>query len=162
MYVKICCVMMTQLLVVTSNLDHCSGCNTRLPSIGPRLLKAKTLFGEGVRLCKKEILKVVREVPAEQVAKLLRYSCSRYNACKDFFEDRHGTPLIKMTACLIQDLKDNETFYRTKFNLSDTFVPDMIAFLGCVQKFDAVTTDRQTMDDTMTVIRTTIMTYGWT
>ncbi|XP_077529416.1 uncharacterized protein LOC144141798 [Haemaphysalis longicornis] len=159
---RICCVMMTQLVLVASNLDNCSACNTRLPSIGPRLLKAKALFGEGMRHCKKEILKVVREVPAEQVAKLLRYSCSRYNACKDSFEERHGTPLIKMTACLKKNLEDNKTFFTTKFNLSDTFVPDMIACMECVQKFDAMTTNLQTMDDTVTVMKTAIMTYGWT
>ncbi|XP_077529414.1 uncharacterized protein LOC144141796 [Haemaphysalis longicornis] len=162
MHVSMFCVMMTHLLLVALNMDPCSACNRRPPPFGPRLLNAKTLLGNGIRLCEKELLKVVRKVPPEQVAKLLTYGCSRYNACKDSFDEKHGTPVIKITACLIKELEDQRDFLTTKFNLSDSYVPDMILFMECLQKLDAAATNLQTIDDTVTIFRMAIMAYGWT
>ncbi|XP_077492775.1 uncharacterized protein LOC144103928 isoform X5 [Amblyomma americanum] len=55
----------------SSLLDPAGTCNTRLPPFGPRLFRAKVLFGEAMRLCSKELLAVAKTIPPHKLNKLL-------------------------------------------------------------------------------------------
>ncbi|XP_077529418.1 uncharacterized protein LOC144141799 isoform X2 [Haemaphysalis longicornis] len=140
MNASVWCVTLAQLLFVTSKPDCSSACNTQLPSIGPRLFRAKALFGDAMRLCKSEILRFARKIPPEQLGKLLQYSCSRYNICKGNIEGYIGTPLNKMFSCLMQEIE----------------------LKVCLRKFDTAVSDLQTLDDTVAFARIAVLTYGWT
>ncbi|XP_077529419.1 uncharacterized protein LOC144141799 isoform X3 [Haemaphysalis longicornis] len=136
MNASVWCVTLAQLLFVTSKPDCSSACNTQLPSIGPRLFRAKALFGDAMRLCKSEILRFARKIPPEQLG--------------------------KMFSCLMQEIELKTNFATAKFNLSDSSGSDASNFLVCLRKFDTAVSDLQTLDDTVAFARIAVLTYGWT
>ncbi|XP_077529421.1 uncharacterized protein LOC144141800 isoform X1 [Haemaphysalis longicornis] len=156
------CVMLAQLLFVAWNLDCSSACNRQLPPIGPRLLRAKALFGEAVRACKNEMVQLIRKIPPQHLGKLVIFSCANYNACKDSLEANLRTPLIEMFPCFMKKVEDTGKFANTKFNLSESSLSDARNVLLCLQKQDTEKFDLQTVDDIMAFGRMVILTYGWT
>ncbi|XP_077529422.1 uncharacterized protein LOC144141800 isoform X2 [Haemaphysalis longicornis] len=130
------CVMLAQLLFVAWNLDCSSACNRQLPPIGPRLLRAKALFGEAVRACKNEMVQLIRKIPPQHLG--------------------------KMFPCFMKKVEDTGKFANTKFNLSESSLSDARNVLLCLQKQDTEKFDLQTVDDIMAFGRMVILTYGWT
>ncbi|XP_070385031.1 uncharacterized protein [Dermacentor albipictus] len=47
------------------------GCYTPLPPLGPRLFRAKALFGNAMRVCHDDIVATVKLFPSSQIRKML-------------------------------------------------------------------------------------------
>ncbi|XP_070383319.1 uncharacterized protein [Dermacentor albipictus] len=70
-------------------------CNRQLPPFGPRLFRAKALFGQAMRSCSKEILAAAKMIPSEKLGKLLFFACRLYNTCKDSIPEKEPEQLVE-------------------------------------------------------------------
>ncbi|XP_077492773.1 uncharacterized protein LOC144103928 isoform X3 [Amblyomma americanum] len=121
----------------SSLLDPAGTCNTRLPPFGPRLFRAKVLFGEAMRLCSKELLAVAKTIPPHKLNKLLVMSCMWYNKCKDAIQENTKEPFLD---CILVGVR----------------------YEGCLKALIGPSVDRQAIDDAVAFARQAILTFGWT
>ncbi|KAK8763972.1 hypothetical protein V5799_033419, partial [Amblyomma americanum] len=56
-------------------------CNTPIPKNGPRLFRAKALFGDIVRDCHKELLYIFQKIHPKKLKLYLQYTCAITESC---------------------------------------------------------------------------------
>nr|XP_054934476.1 uncharacterized protein LOC129388366 [Dermacentor andersoni] len=90
---------MTLALATIHMITDCgSTCPTQLPRVGPRLLRAKALFGDVMRMCKKEVLAYANCIPPQKLRHVVRIVCEIYNCCRPLGEDSNFKP---MADCIV-------------------------------------------------------------
>nr|XP_054934004.1 uncharacterized protein LOC129388045 [Dermacentor andersoni] len=94
--------------------DPGSTCKTTLPPNGPRLMKAKAVFGDIMRTCKKEILEYTKTVPPQKVHQVLAIVCSMYNACLPLAEEQNLKPVFD---CGLSMMMNKSSTLYTKLDL---------------------------------------------
>ncbi|XP_049511217.1 uncharacterized protein LOC125939813 [Dermacentor silvarum] len=99
-------------------LDSGTPCNTELPPVGPRLLRAKALFGEGMRVCKKEIVAYANTIPSQKIRKILQASCSAFNTCKTLAQEDNLEPAYQ---CLVSQAQSTTSPSALWLNMSDEY-----------------------------------------
>ncbi|XP_054934472.1 uncharacterized protein [Dermacentor andersoni] len=139
-------------------LEPTSSCNTKLPR--PRLLQAKVLFGDAMRVCEKEIVEYAKNIPPHMLHKIIPISCAVYNECKWISQDKDLKPIID---CCISAYQNKSAPFYTRLNLSEAYAQAAEKSLVCILK---ATQDRrvglQTLDDGIAFARITALAYGWT
>ncbi|XP_077492772.1 uncharacterized protein LOC144103928 isoform X2 [Amblyomma americanum] len=143
----------------SSLLDPAGTCNTRLPPFGPRLFRAKVLFGEAMRLCSKELLAVAKTIPPHKLNKLLVMSCMWYNKCKDAIQENTKEPFLD---CILVGVRYESAPVYRDLKISLAFKQAAEKAVGCLKALIGPSVDRQAIDDAVAFARQAILTFGWT
>ncbi|XP_070383126.1 uncharacterized protein [Dermacentor albipictus] len=135
-------------------------CNEQLPPFGPRLLKAKAVFGDVARSCGKEILAYVKNIRSEMVRKLVALTCNHYNSCRHTALDGSVQPVLE---CIITGFDNKSSLFYKHVNVTDALRVAAEELVNCTWKtgFSSRTITVQALDDFFTVARQGILTYGW-
>ncbi|XP_077492774.1 uncharacterized protein LOC144103928 isoform X4 [Amblyomma americanum] len=120
----------------SSLLDPAGTCNTRLPPFGPRLFRAKVLFGEAMRLCSKELLAVAKTIPPHKLNKFLD--------------------------CILVGVRYESAPVYRDLKISLAFKQAAEKAVGCLKALIGPSVDRQAIDDAVAFARQAILTFGWT
>nr|XP_054918453.1 uncharacterized protein LOC129380707 isoform X1 [Dermacentor andersoni] len=148
-------------LLGASLLGPSFSCNTKLPPLGPRLLSAKALFGEVMRVCKNYILAYAKTMAPDKVHRTILAFCTHYNTCKSFA--RNGAPEL-VYDCTLQVVRKQQGLSNvTSLHISEAHVETSQKALECMWKvYRSRPLDMQAMDDAVAVGRQAVLTFGWT
>ncbi|XP_070382681.1 uncharacterized protein [Dermacentor albipictus] len=147
-------------LLAASLLGPSFSCNTKLPPLGPRLLSAKALFGEVMRVCKNHILAYAKTMAPDKVHRIIFAFCTHYNTCKSFA--RNGAPEVVYN-CTLQVFRKQLIPNVTSLHTSEAYVEASQKALECLWKvYRTHPLDIQAMDDAIAVGRQAVLTFGWT
>ncbi|XP_075726761.1 uncharacterized protein LOC142768636 [Rhipicephalus microplus] len=145
-------------VVLASLVNQGTSCKKQMPPFGPRLLRAKALFGNFMRDCKAELLDVAKAVPPQKVHEMAEMACRIYNACKPSVIE---TPPDVMYDCAYSVTQNVSHF--TYFGMPDQFQHIAKNYLACAQNsMKKYSVPLQTIDDVITVAYVAVHTFGWT
>ncbi|XP_070382711.1 uncharacterized protein [Dermacentor albipictus] len=141
-------------------MDCGSTCRTQLPPVGPRLLRAKALFGDIMRTCKKEVLAYAKYIPPQKLRHVVPIVCEIYNCCRPLGEDSNIKPMVD---CIVSKTRNQSSLLYTKVKLSPNFgnaARDSTVCLGKVAGKSGW--GLQTIDDGAAVGVKFVYSFGWT
>ncbi|KAL1421755.1 hypothetical protein MTO96_022804 [Rhipicephalus appendiculatus] len=142
------------------------------PPHGPRLMRAKVVFGDYMRLCSKELLEVAKNTPPTKVRKVILISCHMYNTCKEatlekmnLTEFKNTTPeelIIPIFQCVHGAGQNLSSMYYTKLKMSDNFRKTAGNSMMCAMnmwKTKPITPEA--MEDSITFGLKALLAFGW-
>ncbi|KAL3215672.1 hypothetical protein MRX96_033515 [Rhipicephalus microplus] len=138
-------------------------CRKKMPPLGPRLLRAKALFGNFMRECKDLIFAVAKAIPPPKVHEVTERGCRLYNACKPSTNEAQPDVLydclnlafadaVRTFTVISPPLPRGEEIQRAAQNY-------MVCGVGVAKKYSI---SLETLDDVMAVAYTAIHSFGWT
>ncbi|XP_075728413.1 uncharacterized protein LOC142769231 isoform X2 [Rhipicephalus microplus] len=129
-------------------LDAGRTCKTQLPPFGPRLLRAKALFGETIRACKKEFVAYAKEIPPEKLRHVLVMVCTQYHKCRSLITT--------------EEFRTSSSHYM-HLNFTKEYVNAANNTLTCVlNHISNSTLNVQAVDDATAFALKAVVNFGWT
>ncbi|XP_050047488.2 uncharacterized protein [Dermacentor andersoni] len=123
-------------------------------------MRAKALFGEAMRMCKKELVAYARTIPSEKIRKVLAAACSAYNNCKTLADEHNLEPAYN---CLASQALNATSPYAMWLNMSDEYRHAAQGVLLCLWKgVLSRGVDGPAIDDAVAFTRRAVLTFGWT
>ncbi|XP_075532265.1 uncharacterized protein LOC142564939 isoform X2 [Dermacentor variabilis] len=156
MYAKVLLILIIILFVVCF-VNPGSSCNTRLPPLGPRLLRAKSLFGDFMRTCNKELVEMANIIRSTRFRKVVQISCRMYNTCKESTWEK--IPIQDMTQA--EFVEPSSEFY-TDLKMPEEFRLGAANYMTCMHKMGmTLSVLPETMDDALAYGHKAIFAFGW-
>ncbi|XP_075728412.1 uncharacterized protein LOC142769231 isoform X1 [Rhipicephalus microplus] len=141
-------------------LDAGRTCKTQLPPFGPRLLRAKALFGETIRACKKEFVAYAKEIPPEKLRHVLVMVCTQYHKCRSLITTEEFRTSHE---CLIQTVRNESSSHYMHLNFTKEYVNAANNTLTCVlNHISNSTLNVQAVDDATAFALKAVVNFGWT
>ncbi|KAL3216444.1 hypothetical protein MRX96_033087 [Rhipicephalus microplus] len=117
-------------------------------AFGPRLLRAKALFGETIRTCKNEFVAYAKEIPPEKLRHVLVMVCTQYHKCRSLITT--------------EEFRTSSSHYM-HLNFTKEYVNAANNTLTCVlNHISNSTLNVQAVDDATAFALKAVVNFGWT
>ncbi|XP_072140879.1 uncharacterized protein [Dermacentor andersoni] len=131
----------------------------RVLSLGPRLLRAKTLFGDFMRACDKELVEMAKIIRSTMLRKLVQMSCRIYNSCKESTLEKIPSQILE---CLTDATQNTSSMFYTDLHMSEEFRLMSAKYMNCARKMvKSASVLPETMDDAIAYGPKAAFTFGW-
>ncbi|XP_075532020.1 uncharacterized protein LOC142564755 [Dermacentor variabilis] len=146
-----------------------SSCNSQLPPLGPRLLRAKSLFGDFMRTCKKELVEMATIIRSTRLRKVVQVACRVYNTCKestlgkvrreDMAQAAYLDPIIE---CLYDATQNTSSTFYTDLQMPEEFRVVSAIYVNCSRKMaKSGSVLLETLDDGIAYGQKAVYAFGW-
>ncbi|XP_077529643.1 uncharacterized protein LOC144142110 [Haemaphysalis longicornis] len=151
----------TVLIFIFSSSDvgfrRVQACSTELSGVGPRQFSAKTMAGNVMRYCNKEILALARIMPPHKLRKTMTAFCEVVNACMDSLPE----PTFGMVVdCYTESFLNESAAFYTKLHIPHTFGAAVNASSECLRRNNLTSVPYQVAKDGLAFWRYAVLAYG--
>ncbi|KAK8762933.1 hypothetical protein V5799_034459 [Amblyomma americanum] len=147
------------LLLIALAWQQVLACDSKLPPLGPRLFRAKALFGEAMKHCHGEFAAAAREFPSEKFRKFLHAFCQMLNVCKETIPEK-TTEL--MNVCVQTHTKNRTGILYSEVGLSYSLGEKIQKIWNCFHEKNMTSVPYEVTLDATTVGYFAALNFGWT
>ncbi|XP_075728341.1 uncharacterized protein LOC142769203 [Rhipicephalus microplus] len=140
-------------------IKHGSPCHTQLPPFGPRLMRAKALFGQMAQDCMKELVVYAKTIPPHKLQQVVKVSCAAYFSCMHLWDDNDRKPALDCITGIA--LNESSDLY-AKLKLPREHGLAARDGLRCMYEVaNKVGLKREAVDDAVAVGTKGMLSFGW-